>query len=120
MIDTTLGDIEAKFAELIWDNAPIPSGELVTLAAKSPLNWKKSTTYTVLRRLCGKGIFKNEGGAVQAVVSREEFAALRSERFVEETFDGSLPQFLTAFSSMKKLSEEDIAALERFIEENRR
>lgn len=117
-IDTTLGEIEEKFAHLIWENEPIPSGALVKLAEEA-LSWKKSTTYTVLRRLCEKGIFSNENSVVAARVTKEEFFGLRSERFVEETFAGSLPQFLTAFSRQKKLTGEEIRALEKFIDENR-
>ena len=118
MNDITLGEIEAKFADLIWENEPVASGELVKLA-EAALGWKKSTTYTVLRRLCEKGLFRNEGGEVRAAVSREEFNGRRSEQFVNETFGGSLPRFLTAFSRGKKLSEDEVAALLKFIEENR-
>ena len=97
---------------------PLPSGELVKLCERE-LNWKKSTTYTVLKKLCGRGLFRNENGTVKAAVSREEFQAMQSERFVEETFDGSLPAFLTAFTSRKKLSAEEIAQLQRMIDRNR-
>ena len=117
MIDCTLGEIEAKFADLIWENEPVTSGELVKLA-EAQLGWKKSTTSTVLRRLCEKGLFRNEGGEVTSAVSREEFRAARSEQFVRETFGGSLPRFLTAFSRGKKLSDEEVAALLKFIDEN--
>ena len=117
MTDCTLGEIEAKFADLIWENEPLSSGELVKLA-ENALGWKKSTTYTVLRRLCEKGLFRNEGGTVTAAVSREDFRAARSEQFVNETFGGSLPRFLTAFSRGKKLSDEEVDALLRFIDEN--
>ena len=117
-IETNLGEIEERFANLIWDNEPIPSGKLVKLA-EAELSWKKSTTYTVLRILCTKNIFQNVNCVVTSKISREDFNGLRSKRFVEETFDGSLPQFLTAFSNQKKLTEEEIAALERFIDENR-
>ncbi len=119
MNDTcTLGEVEAKFADLIWENEPLSSGELVK-KAEEMLRWKKSTTYTVLRRLCDRGIFRNENGTVTAAVSREDFYARRSEEFVEETFGGSLPLFLTAFSRRRKLSEEEVGALLRFIDENR-
>ena len=117
MTDCTLGEIEAKFADLIWENEPLASGKLVKLA-EAQLGWKKSTTYTVLRRLCEKGLFRNEGGEVTSAVSREEFRAARSEQFVRETFGGSLPRFLTAFSRGKKLSDEEVAALLKFIDEN--
>jgi predicted transcriptional regulator len=92
MGDYKLGEIEARFADLIWRHEPLTSGELVKLAQES-LSWKKSTTYTVLRRLCEKGIFQNEGGQVTSLLSREEFYAAQSEEFVNETFSGSLPAF---------------------------
>ena len=117
-VDINLGEIEEKFANIIWDNEPVPSGKLVKLA-EAELSWKKSTTYTVLRILCNRNLFQNVNCVVTSKVSREEFKSLRSEQFVNETFEGSLPQFLTAFSRQKKLSEEESAALQRFIDENR-
>ena len=119
MADMRLGPVESRFAELIWDGGPISSTELVHLAERE-LEWKKSTTYTVLKRLCEKGIFQNEGGVVTSRLSREEYAARQSEQFVEETFSGSLPAFLTAFTRRKKLTEEEIDQLQRLIERNRR
>ena len=119
MADLRLGPVESRFAELIWDGEPISSTELVHLAERE-LEWKKSTTYTVLKRLCEKGIFQNEGGVVTSRLSREEYAARQSEQFVEETFSGSLPAFLTAFTLRKKLTEEEIDQLQRLIERNRR
>ena len=119
MADLRLGPVESRFAELIWDGEPISSTELVHLAERE-LEWKKSTTYTVLKRLCEKGIFQNEGGVVTSRLSREEYAARQSEQFVEETFSGSRPAFLTAFTRRKKLTEEEIDQLQRLIERNRR
>lgn len=119
MADLRLGPVESRFAELIWDGEPISSTELVHLAERE-LEWKKSTTYTVLKRLCEKGIFQNEGGVVTSRLSREEYAARQSEQFVEETFSGSLPAFLTAFTRRKKLTEEEIDQLQRLVERNRR
>lgn len=113
-----LGEVEAAFARLIWENEPLTSAKLVELCGEK-LSWKKSTTYTVLRRLCQRGIFKNEGGVVTSLIPREEFAALQSREFVEETFDGSLPQFLAAFTRRKKLSREELDQLQRLIDENR-
>lgn len=113
-----LGAMETKFAELIWDNAPISSGELVKLCEKE-LNWKKSTTYTMLKRLCQRNIFENNGGAVFSLMSKQDFSALQSELFVEETFDGSLPKFLAAFTARKKLSDQEINELQKLIDENR-
>lgn len=118
MTQYRLGEVEAAFAALIWDHEPLTSSRLVELCADR-LEWKKSTTYTVLRRLCQRGIFQNEGGVVTSLVSREEFAARQSEEFVDQAFDGSLPQFLAAFTRRKKLSQEEIEQLQRLIDESR-
>ena len=118
MTQYKLGEVESAFAALIWDNEPLTSSRLVELCADR-LDWKKSTTYTVLRRLCQRGIFQNEGGTVTSLIGREEFAARRSEEFVDQTFDGSLPKFLAAFASRKKLSQEEIRQLQRLIDESR-
>jgi predicted transcriptional regulator len=119
MGDLTMGAIESRFAEMIWEREPVSSTELVRLAQQD-LDWKKSTTYTVLRRLCERGIFQNRDGIVTSLISRQEFYAVRSEQFVEETFSGSLPAFLTAFTTRKKLSDEEIAELEALIQSCRR
>ena len=113
-----LGEIETRFANLIWEHEPLSSAELVKLA-EAELQWKKSTTYTVLRRLIEKGIFRNENGTVTSVLSRDEFAAAQSEQFVDETFSGSLPLFLAAFARRKKLTDAEIDELQRFIDANR-
>ncbi|MBQ8893274.1 MAG: BlaI/MecI/CopY family transcriptional regulator [Clostridia bacterium] len=110
-----LGLVEARFAEIIWQHAPLSSGELVKLCQQE-LSWKKSTTYTVLKKLCERGIFCNEKGTVSAVLSKEDFYALQSEKFVEETFEGSLPAFIAAFTKRKHLSPEEVAAIRRMID----
>lgn len=115
MDNRKLGAVETRFAELIWSHAPISSGELVKLCLRE-LEWKKSTTYTVLKKLCEQGLFRNEGGEVSAVVSREEFYAMQSEKFVEENFDGSLPAFLAAFTARKALSQKEIDEIRCMIE----
>lgn len=114
MEDYKLGVVESKFADIIWAHEPLPSRELVALCQQA-LNWKKPTTYTVLRKLCERGIFKNEDGLVSSVISRQEFYALQSEKFVEETFDGSLPAFLAAFTARKNLTAEDVAQIRQLI-----
>ena len=119
MVEYKLGEIEMRFAELIWEHEPIASGELAALSLKE-LSWKKSTTYTVLKRLCDKGIFINRKGVVSSLVSRQLFQAKQSEEFVEDAFDGSLPAFVAAFVSQKKLSRVEIEELKRIIEENGR
>ena len=116
MNDTKLGAIESRFADLIWQNEPMTPGELVKLAAEE-LNWKRTTTYTVLKRLCERGLFQNEERVITALISREEFYARQSERFVEDTFDGSLPAFLAAFTRRRKLSREEIEELKKVIGE---
>lgn len=118
MNELRLGAVETRFAELIWAHEPLSSGELVKLCQEE-LQWKKSTTYTILRRLCQRGLFENQDGTVRSLVSKNDFQAMQTERFVEETFDGSLPGFLTAFSRRKKLSKEEIDALQKFIDERR-
>lgn len=118
MIDAKLGEVESRFADIIWNNEPLSSRHLAELAEKE-LSWKRTTTYTILKRLCDRGLFRNEGGTVTSLVSREEFFALQSEKFVEETFDGSLPAFLAAFSRRKKLSNSEIEELQDLIEKMR-
>lgn len=115
MTEYQLGVIEAKFAEIIWENEPISSAALSKICLEK-LGWKKSTTYTVLKRLCEKGIFVNNGGTVTAIISKEEFNALQSEKFVEQTFNGSLPSFLAAFTTRKALTKEEVEELRRIIE----
>ena len=115
MPDHHLGEIEARFAEIIWENEPLSSRRLAELALEK-VKWKRTTTYTVLKRLCDKGLFQNQGGTVTALVSREEFYARQSERFVEDTFQGSLPAFLAAFGSRKKLSDSEIDQLQKIID----
>jgi predicted transcriptional regulator len=112
----TLAETEEKFAELIWQNEPIGSGDLVKLSEKE-MNWKKSTTYTVLKKLCEKGIFKNENAVVSSQITKDEYYAKQSIRFVEDTFGGSLPKFLTAFISGRKLSKHQAEELKKLIDE---
>lgn len=115
MNDYKLADVEAKFADIIWANEPLSSSMLVKLCEKE-LNWKKSTTYTVLKKLTERGIFKNENSTVTSVLSKEEFYGRQSRMYVEETF-GSLPKFLTAFFNGKKLSPEEAEEIKRYIDE---
>ena len=115
MDEMKLGAVESRFADIIWRNEPLHSRDLVKLCQEE-LNWKKPTTYTVLRKLCERGIFQNADGVVRAVISREEFYAMQSERFVEETFEGSLPAFLAAFSSRKALTAREIDEIRKMID----
>ena len=116
MTDYHLGEMEMRFAELIWENEPLGSGELVKLCADA-LGWKKSTTYTVLKKLCDKGFFRNEGGTVSSLISEKEMRSRDSREFVENSFGGSLPAFLAAFASGRKLSEEEVADIRRLIDD---
>ena len=116
MEEFKLAEIESRFVELIWQQEPINSGDLVALCEKE-LNWKKSTTYTVLRRLCQKGILQNQDAVVTSLIKKEEYLARRSEQVVEEGFEGSLPQFVAAFMSRKKLSKRQIEEIQKLIDE---
>lgn len=115
MAEYRLGEVESRFADIIWKEEPLKSGELAQLAEKA-LSWKRTTTYTVLKRLCNRGLFQNRDGQVTSLVSREEFYARQSEQFVEDTFQGSLPAFLAAFGSRKRLSDEEIDQLQKLID----
>ena len=119
MEKTKLGAVESRFADLIWVRAPVSTTELIALA-KNELEWKRTTTYTVLKRLCERGIFALTEGIVTAKVSREEFYARQSRDYVQEAFDGSLPAFVAAFSRSRKLKPEEIEALQKLIDESRR
>ena len=110
-----LGEKEREFAELIWQKAPIGSGELAKLC-ETALDWKRTTTYTMLKRLCERGIFANENGVVTEQMSREEFLAAQGEQFINETFAGSLPMFLAAFTRRKRLNEGEVQELKKLIE----
>ncbi|MBQ9848044.1 MAG: BlaI/MecI/CopY family transcriptional regulator [Clostridia bacterium] len=116
MNDYQMGVVESKFADIIWQNEPISTPTLVKLCEEA-LKWKKSTTYTVLRRLCEKGIFVNNKGEVSSLISKQEFYSARSERFIDETFNGSFPAFLAAFTAKKKLSSEEVRELRKMVEE---
>jgi len=115
MEEYKLGIMERKFADIIWENAPISSGELVKICCEK-LGWKKSTTYTMLRRLCQRGIFENSDGKVKTITDKESFISMQSKQFVDETFSGSLPGFIAAFTRKNKLSESDIKELRSIID----
>ena len=112
MDELKLGTVESRFADLVWQNAPLSTKELVKLCEQE-LSWKRTTTYTVLKKLCEKGIFKTENSRVFSLISRQEFYAMQSEKFVEDTFDGSLPAFIAAFASRKKPTAEELDVIRR-------
>ena len=113
--DPTLTQAEAKLAIIIWQEAPLTSPELVLLAEQK-LHWKKSTTYTVLKRLCDKGVFKNDNAHISVLLTKEQQLARESRRYVEDSFGGSLPRFITSFMGGRKLEREHIEQLKRLIE----
>ena len=119
MGDMRLGAVETRFAQIIWENAPLSTGELVKLAQER-LSWKRTTTYTVLKRLCEKGLFRTENSVVEVLVDREEFYARQSGEFVQESFGGSLPAFLAAFTRGKKLDDQELDVLQKLIDSHRR
>ena len=118
MAEYKLGEVESIFADIIWNNEPLSSRTLAELAEER-LNWKRTTTHTILKRLCDRGRLQNQDGTVTSLISREEFYARRSEQFVADTFQGSLPAFLAAFGSRKKLSDAEIEELQKVIDSMR-
>lgn len=119
LMNIALGEMEGRFADIIRENEGIPSGELVKLCAER-FGWKKSTTYTMLRRLCDKGICENKNGHVSSLISREEIAAIKTDKLIEEEFGGSLPRFIAAFAGRNKLSEGEIDELQKMIDSFRK
>lgn len=113
--DYRLGYVEAQFADIVWENEPLSSRELVDICLEK-LEWKKSTTYTVLKKFCEREIFQNQNGTVTSLLSKNEFYALQSEQVVEESFEGSLPAFVAAFTRNKKLTEKEIREIQKLID----
>lgn len=118
MADIRMGPAETQFAEIIWEHEPIASGELSKIAEEK-LHWKKTTSFTVIKRLSERGIIQNHKGIVTSLISREEFFARHSEQYVQDTFGGSLPAFMAAFSTHKKLTDKEIDEMKRLIEKMR-
>ena len=116
MADIQLGVIESRFAEMIWEREPITSHELVKLTAEE-FGWARTTTHNVIRKLCAKGVFQNNGGTVTSVLSREQFYSLQSAQFVNDSFDGSLPAFIAAFTKGRKLTQKEAEEIRRMIDE---
>lgn len=119
MADTRLGVVEARFADLIWEREPLTTADLIQVCGRE-LNWKRTTTYTVLKRLEEKGIFRNQDGVVASLISREDFYAEQSGQYVEEQFQGSLPAFVTAFTRRREISDAEAEELIRIIRERSR
>lgn len=114
-----LGEMESRFAEIIWNNPDTPSGELVKICEQE-LDWKKSTTYTMLRRLCQKGICINDNGIVRVKTTKAELAAAKGEQLVNESYGGSLPKFLAAFADRKSISGSELDEIQKIIDDYRK
>ena len=118
MQEYKLGVMEGRFADLIWESAPIRTAELVKLC-QLEFDWKRTTTYTMLKRLCQRGIFQNNNGTVVVLISKEVFSGKQSEQFVEDTFGGSLPAFIAAFVKRRRISDAEADEIQRLIDESR-
>ncbi len=116
MAEIQLGLIEARYADMIWEHEPVTSSELVKLTAVE-FNWKRTTAHNVLRRLIDKGLFHNENGVVTSVISRNEFYSRQSKKYVEDTFDGSLPAFIAAFMQSSKITADEAEEIRRMIDQ---
>ena len=110
-----LGEMERRLAELIWANAPVATRKLTKLCEEA-FDWKRTTTYTMLKRLCDRGLFENNDGTVIVLTDKDSFTLAQSENFINETFDGSLPMFLTLFSKNKKMKKDEIERLQQLID----
>ena len=115
MTDYKLGTVESKFADIIWSNEPLTTNELIKLCS-GELAWKRTTTYTVLKKLSEKGLFQMQDSVVTSLISREDYYSRQSEQFVTETFEGSLPAFIAAFTKRKGLSEKEIREICQMVE----
>ena len=113
-----LGEMEKRFADMIWGNAPVQTRDLINMCAED-FEWKRTTTYTMLKRLCDRGIFINSNGTVEVLIEKEDFLAEKGEEFLDESFEGSLPKFITAFTQRKKISDQEIEEIQKLIDEYR-
>ena len=115
MTDYILGAVESRFADIVWERAPMTTAELVRLCAEA-LSWKRTTTYTVLKKFCNRQIFSMNKQTVTVLITKEEFQAMQSEQFAQDTFQGSLPAFIAAFTTRKALSQEELDEIKRMVE----
>ena len=116
MNDMRLGLVEATFADIVWEHAPLTTKELVALCAQPPLNWQRTTTYTVLKKLCLRGIFETEKKMVTVKITKDQFRAIQTEQFVDTHFSGSLPAFIAAFASGKTLQKEELEEIRKLLD----
>ena len=119
MNEIRLGVIESRFADIVWERAPLSTSELIKLC-EAKFDWKRTTTYTVLKRLSERGIFKNDNGTVTVLISKNEFYSMQSEKVVKESFGGSLPAFVAAFTSRQDLSDDEIEEIRSIIDNMKR
>ena len=119
MNEVRLGAVEARFADIVWERAPLSTAELIKLC-EAELRWKRTTTYTVLKRLSERGIFRNDNGTVTVLITKEDFYSMQSERVINESFGGSLPAFIAAFTSRQELSDEEVAEIQAMIDKMKR
>lgn len=115
MTEMKLAAVESHFADIVWKNEPLSSRELAGLC-EAELGWKRTTTYTVLKKLCDRGIFENRDGVVASLISRDDFYGMQGEKLVDEAFDGSLPAFIAAFTRRKALTPEETEEIRRMID----
>lgn len=116
MAEIQLGEIECRFANMIWDREPVTSHELVSICSEE-FGWARTTTHNVIRKLCAKGLLENNRGTVTSIISREQFYSMQSRQFVEDSFDGSLPAFIAAFTKGKRLTKREADEIKRMIDE---
>lgn len=114
MEEVRLGLVESQFADIVWEHAPLTTRELVDLCAEK-LNWKRTTTYTVLKKLCLRGILAMENSIVTVLINKEQFKSIRTQQFVGEYFQGSLPAFIAAFTAQKAPSEKEVAQIKEML-----
>lgn len=118
MDENRLGMMESRFADIIWEHAPVSTGELIKICQQQ-FGWKRTTTYTMLKRLCQRGLFENQNGTVVVLMEKDVFRGKQSERFVSDTFGGSLPAFIAAFTRGRALSDEEADEIQKMINESR-
>ena len=119
MTDLNMGVVERRFAQLIWDNEPVTAAQLAKLA-EAELQWKKTTAYTALKRLCDKGIFRNDSGTVTSLLSPQEYQARQSRKFLDDTCGGSIPAVLAAFTNRGDLSRRDLEEIRKMLDDYER
>lgn len=114
-----LCDSEYRFMTIVWENVPINSGDLVKLCLER-LGWKKSTTYTVIKRLCERGFIKSDNAVITSIIPREKVQLEETEFFVDRTFNGSISDLVAAFLGNRKITQREAEKIKKLIDENMR